>query len=334
MARIDLPFYAAVAMCAGLAMFARGFRDLRTRRLIRNTPTARIRSMAMGLVEVNGTVLERSLVRAPFTGRECAYWEVDISIRAGRRGGHRVVHRRSSGNPFYVGDGTGIALVYPSGSDCKVPAGSEEQCMGLFMPELYGHYMTEQRLWQRYLWRMSTMRFRERTLEEGQRVYILGTAVPRAQSRDVSNPVLTEHPAERASWVEPALRATGTEGGGAHLAQPGARLANPTLAANTLARTSPAVQLRAVAATASGSEHPPSIPPRGPGRVKAMHDQIAAVIRRGDHDTTFIISTESELALEISYGFSTLASLFGGPLLTIVGLVYWIYARAGRHLLG
>jgi len=294
MARFDLPFYAALALCAGPVMFARGFSDLRTRRLIRNTPTARIRSMAMGLVEINGTVLERSLVRGPFSGRECAYWEIDISIRAGRRGEYRVVHRRSSGNPFYVGDGTGIALVYPNGSICKAPARCEEECMGLFLPEPYAQYLSEQRLWQSHLWRLSAVRFRERTLEEGHSVYILGTAVPRAQSRDVSNPVLIDATAERASWVEPAMRATGTDGAMASVTR--------------------------------------RLPARGPGRVKALHDQIAAVIRRGDHDTTFIISAESELAVELSYGFSTLMNLFGGPLLTIFGFGYWIYALAGRRL--
>ncbi len=287
MSRFDLPIYAAMALCAGPVMFARGFSALRMRRLIRNTPTARIRSLAMGLVEINGAVLERSLVKAPLSGRECAYWEVDISILMGRRG-HRIVHRRNSGNPFYVDDGTGVVMVYPAGSVCKTQAGSEETCHGLFMPDVYARYMAEQGLWQRHLWRIGAVRFRERTLEEGQRVYVLGTAVPRAQSRDVSVPF--EHPAW--SSEEPELRATGTDG------------------------------------AAVG----PRRTPRGPQRVKALHEQITAVIRRGEHDTTFVISTESELALEISYGASTLLNLFGGPLLTIMGLGYWLYAYAGRRL--
>lgn len=274
-------------------MFARGFRDLRTRRLIRNTPTARIRSMAMGLVEVNGAVIARSRVRAPFSGRECAYWEVDISMRMGRRGGHRLVHRRSSGNPFHVDDGTGLALVYPSGSVCRTPVACEEECFGLVLPEPYSGYLTEQRLWQRHLWRLSSLRFRERTLEEGQRVYVLGTAVPRAASRDISQPAWVEQ-----TEAEPELLATGTEG----------------------------------AKATFGSRAERSASQRDPGRVKELHDRTTAVIRRGDQDPTFVISTESELTLEVSYGASTLLNLFGGPLLTIMGLGYWIHALAGGHL--
>ena len=51
---VELPFWAALALGAGPVLFWRGFRDLRTQRLIQNTPTARIRSMPMGLVEING----------------------------------------------------------------------------------------------------------------------------------------------------------------------------------------------------------------------------------------------------------------------------------------
>ncbi len=296
MSRFDLPVLAAMALFSGPVMFARGFRDLRTRRLIRNTPTARIRSMAMGLVEVSGAVISRSRVRAPFSGRECAYWEVDISIRMGRRGGYRSVHRNSSGNPFYVDDGTGIALVYPSGSQCRTPVACEEECFGLTLPEPYSGYLAGQRLWQRQLWRMSSIRFRERMLEEGQRVYVLGTAVPRAASRDISQPVWVE--AAAAAAAEPELRATGTDGAFASF---GGRPARNT------------------------SNH-------GPERMKELHGRTAAVIRRGEQESTFIISTESELALEISYGASTLLHLFGGPMLTIMGLGYWIHALAGRQL--
>ncbi|MBI3539699.1 MAG: hypothetical protein HY076_05450, partial [Candidatus Eisenbacteria bacterium] len=80
-----MPLYASAALVAGVVFFARGFRTMRTRRLIANTPTARIRSMAMGLVEIRGTVQPRSHVTAPFSGHDCAYWQVDISSRS-RRG--------------------------------------------------------------------------------------------------------------------------------------------------------------------------------------------------------------------------------------------------------
>src|SRR6185503_21272993 len=108
------PILAGISLGVGPYLFARSFRDFRVQRLIQNTPTARIRSMAMGLVEVTGTVVGRSTVRAPFSGVACAYWQVDIAT-GGRGKQWRIVHRNASGSPFYLEDETGMALLYPSG---------------------------------------------------------------------------------------------------------------------------------------------------------------------------------------------------------------------------
>ena len=43
---------AVAGTVTGSVLFWRGFRDLALKRLLDNTPTARVRSMAMGLVEV------------------------------------------------------------------------------------------------------------------------------------------------------------------------------------------------------------------------------------------------------------------------------------------
>jgi hypothetical protein len=178
-------------------MFLRAFRDLRTRRLIENTPTARIRSMAMGLVEIDGQVVPRSEHMAPFSGRPCAYWELDIATR-GRNNSWNVVHRNASGSPFFLRDETGLALVYPKGADVRVQSQVEETCLGINLPDCYVEYMDQQNLAFRHVWRLSSLRFRERLFEEGQRIYVLGTAMPRPQAMTVSQ--------------DDVLEATGTDG--------------------------------------------------------------------------------------------------------------------------
>jgi E3 ubiquitin ligase len=192
---VEIMLSATAALAVGPWLYWRGFRTLRTRRLIANTPTARIRSMAMGLVEINGVVEPRSTVSAPFSGKPCAYWEVDISVRARR--GWSVVHRNHSGNPFYLRDETGVALVYPRGSDCRIRYGSEEQCQGLMLPPCYAEYMNAHASAIGQLSRLGILRFRERLLEAEQRVYVLGTAMPRSQAYVVAE--------------GDALQATGTE---------------------------------------------------------------------------------------------------------------------------
>lgn len=206
MSDLRLHAMAGFALLGGPVLFYRGFRHLRTRRLIENTPTAKIRSMAMGMVEVNGSVQARSQILAPFSGKECVYWQVEVATRQNRRGGWTTVHRNGSGNPFFLEDDTGVAMVYPSGADCRLNFGVEEECLGISLPEVYSDYLRQHCGWAAATWRLGGMRFRERTLEPGQQVYILGSAMPKPQ-------VLTVSDGE-------ALEATGTEDWGARHIRP------------------------------------------------------------------------------------------------------------------
>ena len=194
---------AGFAAVAGPVLFAGGFRDLRLKRLIQNTPTSRIRSAAMGFVEVNGVISCRSMVAAPFSGRTCACWNLDIAIR-GRRNSWSIVHRATSGHPFFLSDETGVALVFPYGADCRVHFGVEEVCAGVALPECYSSYLATLGP-QQYLWRLGMLRFRERVLEEGARVYVMGTATAPATSMTVSVDDVME------GAEEAELAATGTD---------------------------------------------------------------------------------------------------------------------------
>jgi hypothetical protein len=202
-------FYSFVALAATLSgpwLFRMGFKAWRVNRLIDSTPASRIRSMAMGLVELNGKVSERSRVAAPFSGRPCAYWEVEVATRTSRSDrpdNWTTVHRNRSGHPFYLRDETGTALVYPQGAECHLPFGIEEQTGGFGVPEPYSGYMEKQGLAMRGVWALGPMRFRERVLEDDAIVYVLGRAFPRSQAHTVS-------------WEdEDTLAATGTDGGAA-----------------------------------------------------------------------------------------------------------------------
>jgi hypothetical protein len=194
------------ATLAGPVALWTGLRAMRVRQLIQETPTSKIRSMAMGLVEINGKVSPRSRLNGPFSGRECAYWEIEIQVqsRDNRNNVRRwnTVHRDHSGNPFYIDDGTGLALVYPEGARVTTPFGVEESTNGFGVPEMYMQYMEQRNLHMRALWAMGSMRFRERVLDDGLIVYVLGRAYPRAQSKVVS-------------FDEEALEATGTDAIGA-----------------------------------------------------------------------------------------------------------------------
>ncbi len=196
--------FATLGVPFGAWLFFAGFRSWRIQRLIEDTPTARIRSMAMGLVELSGQVEHRSRVAGPFSARECAYWELDISTLSGSRRSENqwsVVHRANSGSPFYLRDTTGVALVYPQGAELRTTYGVEETTAGLGVPSMYMEYMESEGLSMRHIWALGAMRFRERILEQGASVYVLGRANPKAMSQSISDE----------DELEDALQATGTD---------------------------------------------------------------------------------------------------------------------------
>ncbi len=209
------PVASVAGLAAGAASFVGGFRAMRLQRLIQDTPTARARSVAMGLVEMQGRIRARSRVNAPFSMRACAWWEVELqTLRSSNKGakGWNTVHKEQSGNPFYLEDETGNVLVYPQGA--RVSAGSliQEETRGLGVPEPYWGWMSARELPLRHLWAVGPMRFRERSLEEGSAVYVLGRAHPRPRSVAVTVD------------DEDVLEATGTDAiGAAHVRQHDAR---------------------------------------------------------------------------------------------------------------
>lgn len=195
----------AAAVGAGAWAFAAGFRALRVKRVIESTPTTRIRSLAMGLVELQGAVRARSRVTAPFSDRPCAWWAVEVqTLRQSSKGLRtwNTVYREQSGHPFYLEDGTGTALVYPQGAEMRAGGVVAEETNGLGVPEPYAGFMAGRNLGMRHLWVVGPMRFTERTLEDGRAVFVLGHATPRPQAVTVS-------------MDDEALAATGTEAVGA-----------------------------------------------------------------------------------------------------------------------
>jgi hypothetical protein len=268
----DVPVFAAIATLVGPAMFAHGFAAWRRRRLIADTPTSKIRSMAMGLVEVTGAAMPRSAAEAPFSGKPCVFWKVDVSTRG--RNGWTVIHRESSSQPFYLRDETGLALVFPQGADCELNGGVEEVCNGIALPDCYAEYLRGHPTVLGPFARLGTLRFRETLIEEGFPLYVLGTATPKARVLEVSD-------AEE-------FAATGTDGPGA-------------------------VAMRAA-------------------RLHALDGEVRGTIRNGDRGAAFIISERSQAMLMVDLGVRSAALLVLGPVVTLLGLAFWLSAWSHGRL--
>jgi len=199
------PLGSVAAVGFGAYAFVQGFHAMRIQRVIMDTPTAKLRSLAMGLVEVEGRVQARSRVTAPFTTRPCAWWQVELQTLSQSNRGLKewnTVYKEQSGNPFYLEDGTGTAMVYPQGADIRAGDLVQEETHGLGVPEPYASFMADRQLGMRHVWSMGAMRFRERIVDEGCAVFVLGRANPKPHAVDVS-------------MDDEALQATGTDAAGA-----------------------------------------------------------------------------------------------------------------------
>jgi len=120
--RNDRVALAFVGAFAGVYLFYRGFRLLQRKRLILNTPASKIRSAAMGLVEINGLAVGPYTMLAPITGVPCYYFHT-IAWQWQQRGKNSEwvkVADESLHVPFFLDDNTGRVLVNPQGAEMDI----------------------------------------------------------------------------------------------------------------------------------------------------------------------------------------------------------------------
>jgi len=120
---------ACLGIPAGVYLFYRGFRILQRRRLIMNTPTSKVRSASLGLVEVSGLAVGPHTITAPITRRECYYyrttaWKLEQS---GRNKNWKKVADEKLHVPFYLEDGTGYLLIDPHDAEMQLHLDFAEQ---------------------------------------------------------------------------------------------------------------------------------------------------------------------------------------------------------------
>jgi len=109
---------AVAAACVLLIRY--GFRQLRKKNMIENVPSSPIRSVAMGLSEIQGRSTADATLTAPLSNTLCHYYRYQVEEERHRSKGGRewvVVDRGESSAPFHVEDPTGGILVDPSGAE-------------------------------------------------------------------------------------------------------------------------------------------------------------------------------------------------------------------------
>ena len=124
-----LYFWCALGFCAGIGLFVYGFRLLQRRRLILDTPFSKIRSAAMGMVEISGLAVGPYTMVAPITERECYYFRTQVWEwkQQGKNKQWVKVAGECMHVPFFVDDNTGRMLIDPRGADLDLHRDFEQE---------------------------------------------------------------------------------------------------------------------------------------------------------------------------------------------------------------
>lgn len=164
----------------GLVLFGRGFRAWRRLRLIEDTPTSRVRSLALGPVELCGRALGKADLEAPFTGTPCVYYRyrIEQEVRRGRHRSWRTLARGDSAAwGFLLEDETGSVLVDPAGAEMDLAHDWRETDPAL-APRLLAALAREDIDPHGWLFR-KRLRFTEWHVAPGDPLYVLGVAQER-----------------------------------------------------------------------------------------------------------------------------------------------------------
>jgi len=161
---------------------------------IKNTPTSKVQSAAVGLVELSGTAESREPAISPISKVPSAYYLVESQYYVkSRRSGHwHTFHTSLCKKPFYLKDETGKMLIDPTGVDVNIPPDNTFQG-NMSGKKLFG-LMDAKKLPVQVLDYINTLnsedkqkfdgmqdrnlRIIERYLANGDPLYVLGTAEP------------------------------------------------------------------------------------------------------------------------------------------------------------
>jgi E3 Ubiquitin ligase len=339
---------------AGVYLFYRGFRMLQRKRLIENTPESKIRSAAMGLVEVSGLAAGPYTIIAPLTGRQCflhrtVAWEWR---REGKDSEWVKVAEETQHVPFFLDDNTGRVLVDPLGAEMDI----HRDFQGEFNHSLFSSSQETPPNVADFLTRHGVsserkIRVEEYCIKPKNALFVLGTLAENHSTTASDVPVRTEGTdGPKSSFRFPGL-------------PPGATASTFTLGANALASvavshaapvlegaqrekvaaammkagiTNPAAWAAAGIAGAGALSSSSTFSSGGTGAAVAPATEQApqfdlhppVVLMRGAHNPAFFISWQSQREVVRSLGWKSAAMIWGGPVLTLV-CVYFLAVQAG-----
>lgn len=165
----------------GILLFVMGFRIFAQKKLIQDIPMSKIRSLAMGLVEIYGDVipLNNKILKSPFTKKDCVYYRYEIEeYRSGKNSRWVTINSGMDFIPFLLKDDTGSVLVDPKGAQVEIPSDFiVESGIGKEPPYNIKEFLEANKIPYMPLFSLKRkLRYTEYYIAPNDKLYIIGTA--------------------------------------------------------------------------------------------------------------------------------------------------------------
>ena len=337
-------------MAVGIYLFCHGFFLLQRKRLIMNTPSSKVRSAAMGLVELSGLATGPYTLTAPITGVPCYYYRTLVWQwkQNGRTSSWVKEADESLHVPFYLEDETGRVLVNPQGAELDIHRDFHDEFSNTsFFPRdldlpaniekfvlMHGAATDKKTKVEEYCIKPKNALFILGTLAENPGLQVTATPVRSLQPRSISfsasmgssmslNREISFGFSGSTASQEPIPLYDPKPLDPAQQAKIAAALTKGSItnpAAWAAAGVSPVTPVRTSAVTSNGAAAAPAL--------EQFDLHPATVLMQGSHDRAFFISWRSQRDVISSLGWKSGVMIWGGPALTLVS-VYLLAALLG-----
>jgi len=339
-----LTILSCIAIAGGLYFFLLGFRLLARKRLLLTTPTSKIRSAALGLVEVNGVAAGPYTVSAPISGKPCfLYHTTAWQQRDGKKQEWEKVADETLHLPFFIDDSTGQLLIEPMGAELDLHRDFREE----YSPSFFSSNLDDVTprvsvfLSRHGIITSRRLRIEERSIKPEDALFIAGTLTenPGVQVRPFSaGSDLPRNPApNKLSEQPPAPQVIKLRGGAApSTAQEMGQQAKIAAALTRAGITKPEAWVAAgvpyqpvaveqntpsaIISTHSQGRIPEARPKEDQPRPADFDFTPPVVLMKSANNPTFVISFRSQKAFITALGWKSVAMVWGGAAITLLGL--------------
>ncbi len=350
--RSDGWVWAVVGAGAGIYLFFRGFGLLRRKRLILDTPSSKIRSASMGLVELSGLAVGPYTLPAPITGVPCYFYRTLAWQwkQSGKSSSWVKVAEESLHVPFYLDDTTGRVLVDPQGAEMNIHRDFHEEfsnsvfSSSLEVPANISNFLsrhgveTDKKIKvEEYCIKVKNFLFILGTLAENPGLTATPKPVLTVSSDQISVPFHIPDGIRNLSINSPFTFGSRT----GQLPQEVIQLSPPQEPSRAMDMTQQAKL--AAAMMKAGVTSPAAWAVAGvqyPGALAAVKGTVAAmpeedfdlnpkiVLMKGTHNPAFIISWQSQRDVVRSLNWKSALMIWGGPALSLL-CIYVLAAQFG-----